>query len=119
MFTQESTKRGSQMGRVSTVGEMAKFMLVNSSKEWNMEKGNGEVGKGLSVINMKETIWMIRNMDLESSNGPVVIVTKVNTKMMREMDMERWNGQMGVSIRETGSEGFSMVMEKCCFLMEK
>ena len=32
---------------------------------------------------------MIRNMDLESSNGPVVIVTKVNTKMMREMDMER------------------------------
>ena len=33
MFTQESTKRGSQMGRVSTVGEMAKFMLVNSSKE--------------------------------------------------------------------------------------
>ena len=32
---------------------------------------------------------MIRNMDLESSNGQVVIVTKVNTKMMREMDMER------------------------------
>ena len=32
---------------------------------------------------------MIRNMDLESSNGPVVIVIKVNTKMMREMDMER------------------------------
>lgn len=54
-----------------------------------MGKVDGKVAKGLSQINMKETIALIKNMGLVFSLGQVEISTRESIKKMREMGMVR------------------------------
>jgi hypothetical protein len=115
MFILENIRMESLMVKVSILGEMVKFMWVNLKMVLNMGKENGDLQKDNSVINMKETMWVIRSMDLEYFNGQVETVIKANTKMMRETVLVRWNGLMVVHIKETGLEEFNMVKVKWYF----
>ena len=54
-----------------------------------MEKADGRVVKGLSVINMMGITVMIRNMAMEYSHGLVGIFTKESIRMMKEMALEK------------------------------
>jgi hypothetical protein len=89
MCTQESTRMVSQMEKDNIHGETVKYMLENSEMVSSTEKENGDLERDLNVINMKETILMIKSMGLVFSSGQVGTATRENIRMMRGMDLEK------------------------------
>jgi hypothetical protein len=56
-------------------GKLELYIQVNSNKEWNMVKVNGKKKKKiLNQINIKDNIWMIKNMVKGSLIGKVGII---------------------------------------------
>lgn len=53
----------------------------------SMEEGSGRNLQHLIRINMMAITLMIRNMELENSDGKAAMYIKVHTKTMREMDL--------------------------------
>lgn len=56
-------------------GKLELYIQVNSNKEWNMVKVNGKKKKKiLNQINIKDNIWMIKNMVKGSLIGKLGII---------------------------------------------
>ena len=61
------------------------------------------------VIGMREDISMIRNQDSEYFIGPLVMFIRETMKMIKEMDMGRCFGLMVLSTRVNGKVEFNKV----------
>ena len=77
-----------------------------------MEKVNGRRSPSQERLptHMKVTMSMIKRMVTESSCGRVAINTKVITKMIRDTDMVTCIGLMGPFTKDTGTQGYKMVL---------
>lgn len=77
-----------------------------------MEKVNGRRSPSQErlLIPMKATMSMIKRMVMESSCGLVAINTRAITKMIRDTDMVTCIGLMGPFTKDTGTQGYKMVL---------
>lgn len=83
----------------NTIGIVVHFIEASFFPEWDMGKGHG----GWSMeIDMMGNIWMIKRMEEEYTYGNQVIDTKDNLKMITDMDMERCIGMMGQVLKANG-----------------
>lgn len=64
------------------------------------------------VINMKESIWMIKSMDKASLPGLLDKGTWVNMKKMKDMEKERWSLLMALNMSEVGHTECRMDKER-------
>lgn len=88
--TKENLKKVKLTAKVNTLGLMVQYMWVNSGMVLSMEKGGGNQQERLIIlINMKESILLIKNMDSVFSSGQVVTYIKVNILRMRDMAQVR------------------------------
>lgn len=88
-FTQESIKKESQTGRVSTLGVTVQSMLESLKMDLNMGRVSGRVQKVLSVTSMRGTMPKTRSTVTVCFNGQVATCIRESTRMMRGMGMER------------------------------
>jgi hypothetical protein len=86
----ENLKKEKQTAKVNTLGQMVQYMWVNSGMALSMEKADGNQQERLTtLINMKESILLIRSMDSVYSSGLVVTFIKGNILRMRGMAQVR------------------------------
>lgn len=93
----ESIKLENHMGKVSTFGEMVKYILVNFEKDLNTAKGNGVLTGPRLLQDMKVSTKMISNMDKVVLFGSQAIFIKGSISLMKEMGMVKCNGMMDQS----------------------
>ena len=75
MSLQVCIKKENQMDTDNIDGKLELYIQVNSNKEWNSVKVNGKKKKKiLNQINIKDNIWMIKNMVKDSLIGRVGII---------------------------------------------
>lgn len=68
---------------------------------------------------MRESIsWTISTV-MGSFDGQVEISIKETISMMKDMDMVKCTGLMEVFTRDNGRKGYNTGMEKCTFLMAR
>ena len=65
-----------------------------------------------TVTNMRESIQMIKNQDMEFLHGPAEMFTKEIMKMILEMGMEKCTGMMEAFTKGSGKMEFSMEKDK-------
>lgn len=101
IYTKDSMQMESHQDLVNIIGQMEATLKehLKMASEMGMECGK-KVQE--TMINMKENILMIKNVDMGYSHGQLAMYTRVITKQMSEMDMERCIGMMEVFIKETG-----------------
>ena len=88
--TKDNLKKAKQTAKVNTHGQMVQYMLVNSGMASNMVKGGGnQLEKSIILINMKESMLLIRSMDSVYSSGRVGTYIKVNILRMRDTALVR------------------------------
>lgn len=97
------------MEMASISGKMEVYTWVNLWKAKNTEKVNGAKYKTSKIVTtMMANINMIKRTVTESLLGTVEIYTRETIKMMKEMDMERCSGLMALFIKVNGRKVFSM-----------
>ena len=119
--TEGTINMENQMGLVFILGLMELCTKVSSRMALSKERVNGKNHlKSLvaQLMNMSETMLVIKNVVRVNSNGHLAITTRVSTWTMNEMAMVKCNGLMAVNTLVSGSKVSSMATEKLSFLME-
>ena len=97
-----------QTNRESTSGKMALSIKVSLKKASSLDMVSGKKSKiRPNVIILKATISLTRRTVMASLLGKVATSTMGTIEMMRGTGTVRCIGQMGLSIRGSGSMGFS------------
>ena len=101
-------------------GPMDKYILEISIRGSNMEKENGRAQRMLyPLIVTMESIKRIKRVDMEFILGLVAISIKETILMMRGMEMDRCSGPMEVCMRVSGLEASSTELEEWFSLMDQ